>query len=639
MLERTIEADLADAAIAVRRGLPDAPSGYTPAEVNCPSTRPSIRLADGLSQNEIDWTKKRRQNTLNPMKELLSRLDITGLNTTSYINSHSNDLSNIPNIGIAASGGGWRALLNAAGAVAAFDSRTANATNAGHLGGLLQSSTYLAGLSGGSWLVGSLFMNNFTTVPSLLDSVATDTASGFLWGFEESILAGPPSGGIISSIVDTVDYFTTIYDQVSNKEDQDYNTTITDYWGRALSFQLINATDGGPSYTWSSIADQPIFKNGNTPLPLIVADGRAPGEILVSLNATNYEFNPWEMGSWDPTVYGFVPTQYVGSKFEGGLLPNSSSCIAGFDSASYVLGTSSSLFNQLILNLSSMDNIPTVFKDAIAAILARLGRKEEDIADWTPNPFFGWNSNTNPNAANDSLTLVDGGEDLQNIPLTPLVQPIRAVDVIFAIDSSADTVDGSANWPNGTAMVASYERSLHDIANGTAFPAVPAQNSFVNLGLNNKPTFFGCDSSNTSAITPLIVYLPNAPYVYNSNVSTFQLEYTKAQQQAIVQNGYDVVTMGNATRDKDWPTCVGCAILQRSLERTKTAIPDVCTQCFNRYCWNGTVDNRQPSTPYAPKIILPKQAINGTKKGAASGLHVPGTFALGATAFFAYILA
>merc|ERR1711881_741069 len=75
--------------------------------------------------------------------------------------------------------------------------------------------------------------------------------------------------------------------------------------------------------------------------------------------------------------------------------------------------------------------------------------------------------------------------------------------------------------------------SMNDIANGTAFPSIPAQNTFGNLGLNNRPTFFGCNSSNTSSTTPLIVYLPNSPYTYHSNVSTFQLEYTKEQQYAI----------------------------------------------------------------------------------------------------------
>ena len=571
------------------------------------------------------------------MKELLGRLNIEGLDTTNYIDSHANDISNLPNIGIAASGGGWRALLNGAGALAAFDSRTNNATAAGHLGGLLQASTYLAGLSGGSWLVGSMYMNNFTTVPDLLFNNAIDSASGFLWGFQESIVAGPPTDSTVANIVDTTEYFTTIYGQVSDKEAEGYNTTLTDYWGRALAYQLINATDGGPAYTWSSLAQQSFFSDGNAPLPLVVADGRYPGEVIISLNATNYEFNPWEMGSWDPTVFGFVPMEFVGTPFENGEVPTSAECVRGFDSASYIMGTSSSLFNQIILNLNSVSGIPSALTSAFESILGRIGRNEEDIADWTPNPFFGWNPSTNLNADDRTLTLVDGGEDLQNIPLTPLLQPVRGVDVIFAIDSSADTVsEVGANWPNGTAMVASYERSLNDIANGTAFPAVPAQNSFVNLGLNNRPTFFGCNSSNTSSTTPLIVYLPNTPYTYQSNVSTFQLEYTKEQQYAIVQNGYNVATQGNSTRDARWPTCVGCAILQRSLERTQTEIPQVCQQCFTDYCWNGTVDNNPPAQPYQPEYILEDLAINATS--AASGILVPNQIALGAAAFFSYLL-
>jgi len=82
------------------------------------------------------------------MRDLLGRLNITGFDATSYINAHQNNVSALPNIGIAASGGGYRALMNGAGALAAMDSRTPGATGAGQIGGLLQSATYLAGLSG-----------------------------------------------------------------------------------------------------------------------------------------------------------------------------------------------------------------------------------------------------------------------------------------------------------------------------------------------------------------------------------------------------------------------------------------------------------------------------------------------------------
>ena len=340
-------------------------------------------------------------------------------------------------------------------------------------------------------------------------------------------------------------------------------------------------------------------------MPILVADGRAPGEVIISNNATVYEFNPWEMGSFDPTVYGFAPMRYVGSNFTAGVLPNDQKCIEGFDNTGFVMGTSSSLFNQFILNLNTTTGVPDVVKNALASILTDLGQTSNDIADWTPNPFYQFHNDTNPNAQSKRLTLVDGGEDLQNIPLHPLIQPVRNVDVIFAVDSSADTISPNAqNWPNGTALVATYERSLNrSMGNGTAFPSIPDQNTFVNLGLNTRPTFFGCDASNLTGPAPLVVYIPNHPYVYNSNVSTFTLSYNNSERNAIIENGYDVATMGNGTVDKQWPTCVGCAILSRSLNRTGTAVPDVCKQCFSRYCWDGTVNSTTPA-PFFPTPIF-----------------------------------
>ena len=494
------------------------------------------------------------------------------------------------------------------GAIRAFDSREENSTTSGHLGGLLQSSTYLAGLSGGGWLVGSIFINNFTSISNLLYNKNASS----VWEFSNSIFKGPATGGL--QVLNTVQYFDEIYNTIGKKADAGFQTTITDYWGRALSYQLINATNGGPDYTWSSITLQDSFAHGDAPMPILVADGRAPGELLISGNATVFEFNPWEFGTFDPTDYGFAPLKYLGSNFSNGILPSDKKCVRGFDNAGYIMGTSSSLFNQGLFLVDSQ-NIPTVAKNFIKKVLTNIGQDNNDIADYSPNPFYGYHNSTSPNSQSQRLTLVDGGEDLQNIPLHPLIQPHRHVDVIFAVDSSADT----SNWPNGTALVASYQRSLTDLSNGTSFPVIPDQNTFVNLGLNTHPTFFGCNSSNTTGPTPLIVYIPNFPYVYQSNVTTFDPTYNTSQRNAIVANGYEVATMANATADSQWPTCVGCAILSRSLERTKTSVPDVCSHCFAKYCWDGTVNSTTPS-PYNPKYLLPdiasKMAANSKKSDA-----------------------
>jgi lysophospholipase len=606
---------------AYPRALPNAPDGYAPANVSCPATRPSIRSASSLSSNETEWLKIRRNETLQPMKDLLGRLNLTGFDATSYINKHSSNISNIPNIAVAVSGGGYRALTNGAGAIKAFDSRTSNSTNTGQLGGLLQSATYLAGLSGGGWLVGSVYVNNFTTISDL-------QASDQVWDFTTSILEGPPAKHL--QILSTAEYWNELLKSVGSKKDAGFNTSLTDYWGRALSYQFINVTtdDGGPNYTWSSIALVDNFKRGQMPLPILVADGRGAGEIIVGSNSTVYEFNPWEFGSFDPTVYGFAPLEFLGSRFENGELSRSDSCVRGFDNAGFVMGTSSSLFNQFLLQINST-SLPSLLKSAFTDILEDLGQDNDDIAIYEPNPFYQYDTAVKAYGGTEELSVVDGGEDGQNIPLHPLIQPERHVDVIFAVDSSADT---TYNWPNGTSLVATYERSLNStgIGNGTAFPAVPDVNTFVNLGMNQRPTFFGCNSSNMTGPSPLVVYLPNAPYTAQSNTSTFQLSYSDSQRDDIITNGYNVVTRGNASMDADWPSCVGCAILQRSSERTGTTLPDICNTCFQNYCWNGTIDSRTPQD-YNPGLLM----SSSSKSGAARrGFDLAATTTAVAAAFF-----
>ncbi|KAM0249311.1 hypothetical protein ACHAP5_002963 [Fusarium lateritium] len=593
-----------------KRGTPQAPNGYVPSKVDCPSTRPTIRNGTSISKMERDWIPKRRNETIAPMRTLLKRLAIPGFDSEEYLKNAETDVTAVPNIGIAISGGGYRAMLCGAGALAAWDIRSDGSDTDGNLGGLLQSATYLAGLSGGGWLVGSLMMNNFTSVQESVNYPG-------VWQLENSILEGPESYSLLQ-------YYNSVFDAVSDKKDAGYERSLTDYWGRMISYQLINATDGGPSYTWSSLADDPDFSEGKAPMPIIVADGRAPNETIISLNATNFEFTPWELGSYDPVLQGFVPLKYVGSEFDEGKLPKDKSCIAGFDNAGFVMGTSSSLFNQIVLYLNEPSNnyvpdgVPDIAIEAVSAVLGAIGSADNDIADWTPNPFKGWNPDDNLSAESERLTLVDGGEDLQNIPYYPLIRKDREVDVVFSFDSSADTETG---WPDGASPIATYERSLTDISKGSSFPSVPGKNTFRNLGLNSRPTFFGCNATNMTDPSPLIVYIPNYPYVYSSNISTFQMSVNASELSAIIENGYAVATMLNGTRDENWPVCVGCAMLSRSFDRTNTTVPDKCQECFTNYCWNGTLDESDPAA-YDPTFIGDEIEIESSAAKMASSALV-----------------
>lgn len=207
----------------VRRSLPDAPDGYTPSSVDCPSSRPTVRAATGLSKDEKDWLNSRRDKTKSALKDFFNHVSISDFDASGYIDRVSSNSSNIPNVGIAVSGGGYRAMLNGAGVIKAFDSRTENSTATGQLGGLLQSSTYFAGLSGGGWLLGSIYMNNFTSISDL-----QTYKDGQVWQLGNSILEGPDSGGI--QLFDSVGYWDDINDEVSAKNDAGFPTSITDYW-------------------------------------------------------------------------------------------------------------------------------------------------------------------------------------------------------------------------------------------------------------------------------------------------------------------------------------------------------------------------------------------------------------------------
>ncbi|GME69746.1 unnamed protein product [Ambrosiozyma monospora] len=166
----------------------------------------------------------------------------------------------------------------------------------------------------------------------------------------------------------------------------------------------------------------------------------------------------------------------------------------------------------------------------------------------------------------------------------------------MAYDNSMDTLQG---WPNGVSIVKTYERQFTNQSNHTAFPYVPDSQSFLNLNLTAKPTFFGCYSSNltdlmkevgTDTVPPLVVYVANRPFTFDSNTSTFKMSYDNEEKLSLIENGFAVSTRKNLTLDDEYRACIGCAILQRSRERLGMPLGSQCQKCFDEYCWDGSLD-------------------------------------------------
>lgn len=593
---------------------------YAPGPISCPAGKSQLtRKANSLSSSEKDWVAKRHAKTKeNLLKFLESKTNISSIDYEKL--TKTKDI----NIGLAFSGGGYRAMLSGAGMLSALDNRTKGAFEHG-LGGLLESSTYIAGLSGGNWLTGTLAMNNWTSVQDIIDH------KNDLWDLQHSIFN--PAG--TKHILETVEIFSNISSEVDDKKHAGFNISMTDIWARALSRDFFpHQINYGAALTWSGLRSASVFANAEMPFPISVSDGRYPDTKIVTLNSTNFEFNPYEMGSWDPTLNTFVDVKYIGTHLKNGkpVGTNSSSsskekCVAGYDNVGFVMGTSSSLFNQFLLQINnSKYKISDNIKKVAVKVLNKLSNEKNDISVVKPNPFYKTTNFQNGNgssgaiAKDDTLYLVDGGEDGQNVPLSPLIQPKRDLDVVIAFDNSADT----KSFPNGESLINTYERQFGPVGIPGSFPYVPDTNTFLANNLTAKPTFFGCDAKNltslnnansNSSVAPLVVYIANRPFTFWSNTSTFKMSYTEKEKTGMISNGFEVASRKNLTLDREWPTCLGCALIRRAEERNNIEQSDACKKCFQEYCWDGKIStgSTTPSTYTLDGMATVNASGNSTK--------------------------
>jgi hypothetical protein len=135
-------------------------SGYTVSSEYCTPNSPVARIATTINSAEASWTATRASYASAAMETYLTRAWVG-------VNQYNLDLkNNLPRVGIALSGGGFRAMLNGAGVLQAFSSDV-NATNA-RTGGILQSSLYITGLSGGAWLLGSWALNGYPDIQTMV---------------------------------------------------------------------------------------------------------------------------------------------------------------------------------------------------------------------------------------------------------------------------------------------------------------------------------------------------------------------------------------------------------------------------------------------------------------------------------------
>lgn len=474
------------------------------------------------------------------------------------------------------------------------------------IGGWLDAMSYMAGLSGGSWGTGS-FMANGGMLPSDLVTNVWNLASNLVY----------PSD-------DKTSFYYDLVSEVDAKESTGFQTQVTDFWALALGNHLLPSQyhlDNSPNYTFSQLSDTvPAFANASLPFPIIIAAEREPGTTLIAENATYFELTPLEFGSWSwgnttRTTGAFTPIEYLGSSLNNGQ-PNGTTCWKGFDQLSFVMGTSSTLFNDIITTLDSA-NASGVIIDAISSIVSALGDTDNDVALY-PNSFANYEPSTNPVSDLQYITLVDGGETNQNVPLEPLLVSQRSVDAVLAFDASADT---GLNWPNGSSLWTTWQRAAVHSTDGNftlRMPQVPSTAGFINGGWNQRPTFFGCNDTDT----PVVVYVPSYPWSYYANTTTLTLEYDNSTAAAMVLDGMRSMTLNGSV--EEWPRCLACAMTDRAFAYTAQNRSEVCQGCFDRWCWDGTdnttePDSYEPVLGSVPPALVKMGVANATATNSDSG--------------------
>ncbi|KAF9227378.1 phospholipase B [Gyrodon lividus] len=521
--------------------------------------------------------------------------------------SFSSINESLPRIGIAIGGGGYRAAQFGAGVFSALDARNTTAKTSG-TGGLLQVTSYFAGSSGGSWLTGSLLSNDWPSPSSL---VYGDGANLSGWMLDLDLIA-PSSIDLGDN--DNQEYWGSVLASVEAKANTSIDTSVTDLWGRMISYHFLNQTTRSNYFTnntahgagqlWSQIPLLPSYANQSIPFPIIAADSLPSGfnaTSVLPLESIVYELTPFEYGSWDPNLSAMAPMSYAGTHLVNGLPASASACVTAFDQVSFIMGSSASFFNQV---LDEPNGIFAAFDDqngdepGMKFLYEQLSSKVQsrslNVANW-PNAFQGVNPGTFQDSSSEWLSLVDGSSNLEQIPLGSLFVKARAMDVVVAIDASSDDPN---RWPNGTSLLATSQRISSILSSShQLLPPIPSSvRDFISTGVNQRPTFFGCYPSQAPAEYPLVIYIPNSPPLDGSapasNTGDLQFSYSPLFTAVFVNQAFHNTLGGfqpNMTSpDPNWGKCLQCAALDRARLKLTPVLrrSDFCAQCFSQYCYD-----------------------------------------------------
>jgi lysophospholipase len=333
-------------------------------------------------------------------------------------------------------------------------------------------------------------------------------------------------------------------------------------------------------------------------------------------------------------------------------------CVEGFDSLAFAVGSSSNAWNGWLLESESNNTLGLFAKRSLSEESRSLVKRQgpsyganaqnleliqifestfnlslnDSLYAVYPNPFQGYGNTSTANQS--TLEIVDGSESGQTVPIWPLIQPARDVDLIIAFDASGETPYG---WQNGTNIIDTANQAA---AAGLPFPKIPTAETFIANQYNILPTFFGCYEDDVPLVRPPILsprspsdprqvlYLSNSPWSAYTNYSYVQSEFYPSQLDIIFNNSFAQLTYNNSFSDPEWPACLACALIHGSVKKMGLNDTAQCQGCFLRHCWDGKNTNLTDSDllPFAPGLLLDPGLNYTTWNSTVFGAFPPATY-------------
>ena len=232
--------------------------------MECPKIHQWLRPAKGLSSKEASWVKGRKGVVSEALASYLERLELQDFNVAKYVSAiKSNDFAHVPTIGFVISGGGWASAFTGTGALRALDSRL-DASNDQKTGGLLQSTSYISGASGGSWPIMSLAEYDFPAIDELVKN----------WYPNISVLE------LQDDTKHTESAETIFKKDLAAKAKAGFDISWADFFGRAVGYQFVPGTNGGLAATFSDVVSKSKFKDHEMPFPIVQLNELDPFDPL-----------------------------------------------------------------------------------------------------------------------------------------------------------------------------------------------------------------------------------------------------------------------------------------------------------------------------------------------------------------------